>query len=51
LKNIEESIEYGAATKKAPWMRDYYYYWERRVYNALVKMVLRALLSLKNLLQ
>lgn len=32
-------------------MKEYYYYWERRTYNALVKMVLRGLLSFKYLLQ
>jgi dynein heavy chain len=31
-------------------MRLYYYYWERRVYNALVKMIVRALLTYKALL-
>lgn len=36
---------------KVPKMTHYYYYWERRVYNALVKMVLRALLGLKSLFQ
>jgi dynein heavy chain len=32
-------------------MKEYYYYWERRVYNALTKMILRALLTYKNLIQ
>lgn len=49
LKNIEEGIM-GTSTKKSPDMKEYYYYWERRVYNALVKMILRALLSYKNIL-
>jgi dynein heavy chain len=31
-------------------MRLYYYYWERRVYNSLVKMIVRALLTFKALL-
>lgn len=31
-------------------MKEYYYYWERRVYNALVKMIMRALIAFKNLL-
>lgn len=30
-------------------MKEYYYYWERRIYNALIKMILRALLSFKAL--
>ena len=46
LKTIEETI-LETSTKKAEKMKDYYYYWERRVYNALVKMVLRALITLK----
>ena len=31
-------------------MKEYYYYWERRVYNALFKMILRALVSFKGLI-
>jgi len=27
----------------------YYYYWERKIYNALVKMILRGLLTYLNL--
>jgi dynein heavy chain len=50
LRNIEESI-LGTSTKNAKIMKEYYYYWERRVYNALVKMILRALLTYKNLIQ
>ena len=50
LKNIEESI-LNSSTRSAKIMKDYYYYWERRVYNALVKMTLRAFLSFKNILQ
>jgi len=46
LKTIEETI-IESSTKSSPAMRDYYYYWERRIYNALVKMVLRALITLK----
>jgi dynein heavy chain, axonemal len=50
LKNIEEYIfEDSSRCNKS--MKEYYYYWERRIYNALVKMILRALLSFKNLLQ
>lgn len=30
-------------------MKEYYYYWERRIYNALFKMILRALISFKSL--
>jgi dynein heavy chain len=30
-------------------MKEYYYYWERRIYNALFKMILRALISFKAL--
>ena len=37
--------------KKVDKMRLYYYYWERRIYNALVKMVMRALLNFKQLLK
>ena len=32
-------------------MHKYYYYWERRVYNSLIKMIVKALLSLKTLLE
>jgi len=32
-------------------MKEYYYYWERRVYNSLVKMILKALSSFKSLIQ
>ena len=49
LKNIEESI-LNTSTKNAKIMKEYYYYWERRVYNSLVKMIMRALLSFKNLI-
>lgn len=31
-------------------MKEYYYYWERRVYNAVFKMILRALVSFKALI-
>lgn len=40
-----------ADVEKIPEMRKYFYYWERRVYNALVKMIARALLTLKALLK
>ena len=36
--------------KKVEQMRLYYYYWERRVYNALIKMTIRGLLKFKMLL-
>ena len=36
---------------KLPQMRYYYYYWERRVYNSLVKMIVKALLTYKALLK
>lgn len=50
LKSIEESI-YGDSSRNNKQMKEYYYYWERRVYNAILKMILRALLSFKNLIQ
>jgi len=50
LRNIEESI-LNTSSKNARIMKEYYYYWERRIYNALVKMILRALLTFKNLIQ
>jgi len=49
LKQIEESI-FETSTMKREEMKEYYYYWETRVYNALIKMVLRALLTYKNLI-
>ena len=36
---------------RMPEMKNYYYYWERRVYNALVKMIVKALLTYKTLLK
>jgi len=50
LRSIEESI-LSSSTKNRREMKEYYYYWERRVYNAIVKMVLRGLLSFKHLIQ
>jgi len=50
LKSIEESI-LNTSTKNSKVMKEYYYYWERRIYNALIKMVLRGLLSFKNLIK
>jgi len=49
LKSIEEHVHKNSS-RACKSMREYYYYWERRVYNALVKMILRALLSFKNLI-
>jgi len=49
LRSIEESI-FEKSTKCHPKMKQYYYYWERRIYNAVVKMVMRGLLSYKNLI-
>ena len=49
LRSIEEHI-LNTSSKNSPVMKEYYYYWERRVYNAIVKMVLRALISFKNLI-
>jgi dynein heavy chain, axonemal len=49
LKNIEISI-FESETQKRPEMKEYYYYWERRVYNALIKMVIRGILTYMNLL-
>ena len=50
LKNIEEFV-LGTSTKCSIVMKDYYYYWERRIYNALLKMTIRALLSFKSLVE
>jgi len=49
LRNIEESI-FNNSSKYESRMKEYYYYWERRVFNALVKMTLRGFLTFKNLL-
>ena len=43
-------FERSSSGDKLEEMRLYYYYWERRVYNALVKMIIRALLTYKALL-
>jgi dynein heavy chain, axonemal len=50
LDNVEQNI-CNTSTRGSPKMKEYYYYWERRVYNALTKMILRALLTYKNLIQ
>jgi dynein heavy chain len=49
MRSIEVSI-FKSETLRNSSMKEYYYYWERRIYNALVKMVLRGLLSYKNLI-
>jgi dynein heavy chain len=49
LKAIEEGV-LNTSTRCSEKMREYYYYWERRVYNALFKMILRALLTFKALI-
>lgn len=36
--------------RKVREMRPYYQYWERRIYNALIKMIIKALLEFKQLL-
>lgn len=46
LPHIEFAI-LKKQTRKATEIRTYYYYWERRVYNALVKMIIRGLLTFK----
>jgi dynein heavy chain len=43
-------FERNSSGDKLQEMRLYYYYWERRVYNALIKMTIRALLTYKALL-
>ena len=47
---IEESV-FTTNTGHREEMKEYYYYWERKVYNALVKMIVRALLTYKWLLK
>jgi len=49
LKSIEGIVE-GKATRASKNMKEYYYYWERRIYNALVKMVLRGIIQFKYLI-
>jgi dynein heavy chain len=52
LPNIAMAVfESKGENNKHPDMRNYYYYWERRVYNALVKMIVRALITYKTLLR
>ena len=42
LKSIEECTV-KTNNQGAPEMRPYYYYWERRIFNAITKMIIRAL--------
>lgn len=50
LRSIEESTSPAAAiTQGAEEMRPYYYYWERRIFNAITKMIIRALAANKTL--
>lgn len=48
LKAIEVTI-YGTDSMGNKDMRTYYYYWERRIFNAITKMILRALAANKAL--
>jgi len=49
LPKIEETIE-NKSTGSSKIMKEYYYYWEGRIFNALIKMILKALISFKNLI-
>lgn len=49
LKAIEEST-FKTATLMKPEMKIYYYYWERKIFNAIITMVIRALSTAKALL-
>lgn len=46
LKAIEESTV-KKNTQGAIELRPYYYYWERRIFNAITKMIIRALAANK----
>lgn len=48
LKSIEECTV-KTNNQGAEEMRPYYYYWERRIFNAITKMVIRALAANKTL--
>lgn len=48
LRNIEEST-FKKNTQNCEEMRQYYYYWERRIFNAITKMIIRALAANKAL--
>ena len=45
-----EFVVTGKQSRKCQKMRAYYFYWERRVYNALIQMISRALLTFKALI-
>ena len=45
-----EFVVTGKTTLKCEKMRMYYFYWERRVYNALIEMITRGLLTFKSLI-
>mmetsp|Transcript_39362 Transcript_39362/g.37825 ORF Transcript_39362/g.37825 Transcript_39362/m.37825 type:complete len:185 (+) Transcript_39362:514-1068(+) len=46
LKSIEESTV-KTSTQGAEEMKQYYAYWERRIFNAIIKMIIRALAANK----
>lgn len=48
LKSIEESTV-KTNNQGAEEMRPYYYYWERRIFNAITKMIIRALAANKTI--
>ena len=51
LKSIEESTVKSTAEKWKPSeeMRPYYMYWERRIFNAITKMIVKALATNKTI--
>jgi dynein heavy chain len=51
LKSIEESTVKNSTNDsgKSEAMKPYYAYWERRIFNAITKMILRALAANKTL--
>ena len=48
LRSIEECT-FRKNTQNCEQMRQYYYYWERRIFNAIVKMTIRAMAACKAL--
>jgi dynein heavy chain len=48
LKSIEECT-FKTDTKNSEEMRQYYYYWEKKIFNAITRMVIRALATNKAL--